>query len=80
MKARADVGFKDTPEEAKKNFIQYLVEDAILPGVDETLLIEPDNVVEGPAPAPAPPQLEAPVPLELESYVPYSDGGFEKVD
>jgi hypothetical protein len=41
MKARRDVGFKDTPEEAEKNFLQFLVEDVDLPGIDVVLHIDP---------------------------------------
>lgn len=40
MNARKESGFKDTPEEMQANFMKFLVEDAHLPGIDETLLME----------------------------------------
>lgn len=40
MNARKDAGFKDTKEEMEANFLKFLVEDAHLPGIDETLLME----------------------------------------
>jgi len=45
MNARKDSGFKDTKEEIESNFLKFLVEDAHLPGIDETLLIEADNIL-----------------------------------
>ena len=46
MEARRDVGFKDTPEEAKKNFLQYLVEDCELPGIDSDFTLLANDVVQ----------------------------------
>jgi hypothetical protein len=40
MNARKDSGFKDTPEEMEANFLKFLVEDANLPGIDETFVME----------------------------------------
>lgn len=40
MSARKDSGFKDTPEEMESNFLKFLVEDAKLPGLDETFIME----------------------------------------
>ena len=40
MTARKESGFKDTPEEMEANFLKFLVEDAQLPGIDETFVME----------------------------------------
>ena len=40
MNARKESGFKDTKEEMDASFMKFLVEDAVLPGLDETLLME----------------------------------------
>lgn len=40
MNARKESGFKDTPEEMETNFLKFLVEDAQLPGIDETFVME----------------------------------------
>ena len=40
MNARKESGFKDTKEEMDTSFMKFLVEDAVLPGLDETLLME----------------------------------------
>lgn len=40
MSARKESGFKDTPEEMETNFLKFLVEDAQLPGIDETFVME----------------------------------------
>ena len=39
MNARKESGFKDTKEEMENTFLQYLVEDVNLPGIDEDLII-----------------------------------------
>jgi hypothetical protein len=46
MKARKDAGFKDTKEEMEANFLKFLVEDAHLPGIDETFLMEASSNTE----------------------------------
>jgi hypothetical protein len=46
MSARKESGFKDTKEELENNFLKFLVEDAHLPGIDETFLLEVPKVVE----------------------------------
>lgn len=46
MAARRDVGFKDTAEEAKKNFLQFLVEDCELPGIDSDFTLLANDVVQ----------------------------------
>lgn len=43
MNARKDSGFKDTPEEMEANFLKFLVEDANLPGIDETFVMEVED-------------------------------------
>jgi len=40
MNARKDAGFKDTKEEMQSSFMQFLVEEAHIPGIDETFLLE----------------------------------------
>jgi hypothetical protein len=40
MNARKEAGFKDSKEEFENSFMKFLVEDEILPGIDETLLVE----------------------------------------
>lgn len=40
MNARKESGFKDTPEEMEANFLKFLVEEANLPGIDETFVME----------------------------------------
>ena len=35
MKAREDAGIKETKEESQGNFIKFLVEEAVLPGIDD---------------------------------------------
>ena len=44
MNARKDSGFKDTKAEIESNFLKFLVEDAFLPGIDETFIMEVDEV------------------------------------
>lgn len=39
MNARKESGFKDSKEEMETTFLQYLVEDVNLPGIDEDLII-----------------------------------------
>jgi hypothetical protein len=34
MKAREDAGIKESNEESQDNFIKFLVEEAVLPGID----------------------------------------------
>jgi len=48
MNARKDAGFKDTKEEMEANFLKFLVEDAHLPGIDETFLMEVSSGTEEP--------------------------------
>jgi hypothetical protein len=35
MSAREEAGIKESKEDSQGNFIKYLVEDAILPGIDD---------------------------------------------
>ena len=35
MKAREDAGIKESKEESQDNFIKFLVEEAVLPGIDD---------------------------------------------
>lgn len=40
MNARKESGFKDTKHEMETSFLQFLVEEAFIPGIDETFLME----------------------------------------
>lgn len=40
MSARKESGFKDTKEEMDNSFMKFLVEDALLPGIDEDFIMQ----------------------------------------
>ena len=49
--ARTHAGLKETTEDSENNFMKYLVEDAVLPGIDDIVEGGDDNddivIVEG---------------------------------
>jgi len=40
MKAREDAGLNQSKEDSDSNFMKFMVEDAVLPGIDEDLIVK----------------------------------------